>query len=166
MIFGDFNARHYSWNCSKTNKAGNVLYALQQTNNFMIFYPAEHTHHPHSGQTPSTIDLVLANVNFYFELTALAGHLSSDHNPIVCQIDEFIKVSSKKMFDYSKANWNGYRKIITDSIHSLTEPVSSYEIEQSIDNFSKLVLDAQTQNILTKSTNTHSSISSNTKQMI
>lgn len=29
MLFGDFNAKHSSWNCHLHNKAGNILYASQ-----------------------------------------------------------------------------------------------------------------------------------------
>lgn len=112
MIFGDFNPNHASWNCNKNNKAGNVLYSMQQSNDFMIYHTAEHSHHPHSGQTPSTIDMVLSNVNFFCDLTSLEGQLTSDHNPIVCRIDENINHIQYKSFDYRKANWNHFRVII------------------------------------------------------
>lgn len=166
MIFGDFNAKHYSWNCSKTNKAGNLLYTLQQSNSFMIYHTAEHTHHPHSGQTPSTIDLVLSNVNFFYEISSYAGHLSSDHNPIVCEIDEIIQQTQKKIYDYSKANWNEFRRCINNSIQALQTPETNVDIDDSIEKFTKIILDAQTHNIPTKSQNIRSAISTETKQLI
>lgn len=166
LIFGDFNAKHYSWNCNKTNKAGNILYKLQQNNSFMVFHTAEHTHHPHSGHSPSTIDLVLANVNFHFELTALSGYLSSDHNPIVCDIHDNIQISHNKIFDYKKANWNNFSKIISNKLRIFPVPQSPPEIDMAIDNFTKTILDAQAQSIPTKIIKNRPTISSNTEQLI
>lgn len=57
FIGGDFNARNGAWNCTRNNKAGNVLYSLQPRSNFFVHYPNSPTHFPHSGATPSTIDL-------------------------------------------------------------------------------------------------------------
>lgn len=166
LIFGDFNAKHNSWNCNINNKAGNILYAMQQSNPFMIFHTSEHTHHPHSGQTPSTIDLVLSNVNFYFELSVCAGYLSSDHNPIVCEIDENIHHSPKKVYEYNRANWNEFRRCIDYSIQSLQSPMSISDIDATINLFTYIVLDARNRCIPTKSTSVKSSISTETKQLI
>lgn len=59
LIFGDLNAKHTSWNCNINNRLGNLLFNAQQENPFMIFYTNQHTHYSHSGQTPSTIDLLI-----------------------------------------------------------------------------------------------------------
>lgn len=61
ILLGDFNAKHTSWNCNNNNAAGKSLFTLQQSEQFMVFHPTEHTHYPHSGATPSTIDLMVTN---------------------------------------------------------------------------------------------------------
>lgn len=166
MIFGDFNAKHSSWNCTKTNKAGNQLYALQQTNNFLIYHSPEHTHHPHSGQTASTIDILLSNVDFRFELSTIAGHLASDHDPVLCAIEHETQHLVKKQFDYPKADWNKYRRIIESRTQSLISPTSNTEIDQSINDFSRLILEAQAESIPLKKNIVRPNISSHTKQLI
>lgn len=56
VILGDLNARHSDWNCITNNRAGSTLQHLQLRSNFFICHPNTHTHFPHSGATPSTID--------------------------------------------------------------------------------------------------------------
>lgn len=85
MIFGDFNAIHRSWNGAKNNKSI--------------------THHPHLRQTPSTIDILHANVSLLFDISACAGHLSSDHDPVVCEIDEILRQSTPKNYNSKNADW-------------------------------------------------------------
>lgn len=82
LLFGDFNAKHNTWNCNNNNNAGVKLYSMQQLSQFMIFHTPVHTHYPHSGQTPSTIDLLITNVNFTFDLSALTrlSIIRSTHN--------------------------------------------------------------------------------------
>lgn len=106
ILFGDLNAKHTSWNCCVNNTAGCKLYALQQNSNFMIFHPTEHTHHPHSGQSPSTIDLLLSNVNFAFDLSVHSDQMTSDHVPVICSTNERIDLPNNFFFDYAKADWN------------------------------------------------------------
>lgn len=85
IVFGDFNARSSAWNCTKNNTTGNVLYNLQLRSNFFIAYPPTPTHYPHSGATPSTIDIVISNSSLYMSpLCALDNQLMSDHTPVTC----------------------------------------------------------------------------------
>lgn len=87
LLFGDFNAKHTTWNCNSNNRLGNSLYDSQQLSQFIIHHTAEHTHFPHSGQTPSTIDLLLANSNFSFDLSTISNStLSRIIYPIMFQL--------------------------------------------------------------------------------
>lgn len=166
MIFGDFNAKHRSWNCSKNNKSGNQLYALQHTSNFLIYNSPEHTHHPHSGQTPSTIDIVLANVNFTFQLSTRAGQLFSDHEPVVCEIDENRQQIASKTFDYKKADWNKFRRLIDLKLRTFQLPESSTDIDNAFNDLTKTILEAQTHSIPIKSVKNRTHISHETKKLI
>lgn len=166
MIFGDFNAKHRAWNCLSDNKSGKQLYSLQQTNEFMIFNTAEHTHHPHSGQTPSTIDIVLANVSFRFELSTLAGNLLSDHDPVVCLINEKLQHIHEKSFEYKRADWITFRRIVDYETRTLRLPDSCAEIDDAIVQFSNIIRLAQSESIPLKSSYAKSNISPDTKRLI
>lgn len=114
MIFGDFNAHHTAWNCKNTNTSGKTLFELQQNSQFVIFNTDEHTHYPHSGQTPSTIDLLLSNSSINFNLATHHDHFMSDHAPIICTTNTNIHHTQQQFFDYARANWNRYRRIIDE----------------------------------------------------
>lgn len=141
LVFGDFNARHTSWNCVSNNKAGTVLFGIQQTLPLLIYHTAEHTHFPHSGQTPSTIDLLLSNVNFPFELDTHPNHISSDHAPIICQTQLNMASNRRKMLNYRGADWNGFRRFL--DTHTLEPPSSPASIDSQIERFSALILQAR-----------------------
>lgn len=166
MVFGDFNARHQSWNCFNNNISGKLLFNLQNSNNFLIYNTPEHTHHPHSGQTPSTIDILLANVSFTFKLSTLNGQLYSDHEPIICDIEEFIPHSSIKSLDYKKADWNNYRRTIDSKMHSLQTPDSIGDIDSAIDIFTQIICESQHEHIPTKTFEPRPNITKDTKHLI
>lgn len=65
FIFGDFNAKHSSWNCSKNNNAGNDLFNLQNQNDFFIYYLDSPTYFSTSSSRnhQSTLDILLSNSN-------------------------------------------------------------------------------------------------------
>lgn len=170
VILGDLNAKHTTWNCVSNNTAGNCLYRLLQTSEFMLYHTNECTHYPHSGSTPSTIDVMLTNTHLPFELTALTDHLNSDHAPIICRIDAATILADQiQIFDYSKTNWNRYATIITDKIQHYQH--NRFETPQSIDNaieiLSLMIEDARKASTPTIIRNQkHTTISSFTKHLI
>lgn len=65
FALGDFNATHRSWNCSRNNKAGNILSDNANNGQFFILNTDTHTHFPsNSNHLPSTLDLILTNGHF------------------------------------------------------------------------------------------------------
>lgn len=166
LLMGDLNAKHTSWNCIKNNQAGIALFNLHQQSQFVIHHTPVHTHFPHSGQTPSTIDLSLSNVNFNFELTALTGQLSSDHTPIVCEILANTDLNHKPLFDYKKADWNKFQRYITHNINEIRLPTSRQEIDYAIDRFSILLVNARAISVPVFQPKNKPNISTNTKQLI
>lgn len=166
MIFGDFNAKHHSWNCTSMNNAGNALFNMQQNNNFMVHYPPEHTHFPHSGQTPSTIDLVITNVSFAFELFTHADQMSSDHTPVICNIFGSCNFSSRKIFDYSKADWKKYRQIIEMRLKNTPIPTTEAEVNQAIASFTEIIINARSTSVPIKIQRIKTKISNETRAMI
>lgn len=166
MVFGDFNAKHTSWNCNNNNKSGNLLFGMQQASNFMIFHPPDHTHFPHSGQSPSTIDLLLSHVNFAFDIVTSSEQISSDHSPVLCNVHGVSDCSTKKSFDYSKADWRKYRRLIENNINDIQISDSIMAIDIAFTKFTELVINARTASVPTKDFHAKTKISAETKRFI
>jgi len=135
FIFGDLNARSSAWNCTRNNTAGNVLYNLQLRSSFFIAHPPTPTHYPHSGATPSTIDIVLSNSPLYISpLTALDNQLMSDHTPVICSIDaDIIDKTTNKSPDFRRADWNVFENFLSSNIDLNADFNSSNVTKESID---------------------------------
>lgn len=87
IVGGDFNSRHYSWNCSRNNSAGNTLYHLVQNDDLLIHFPPTHTHFSHNRRSlPSTIDLIVTKGISNQCDTFTDDSISSDHVPVICSI--------------------------------------------------------------------------------
>lgn len=166
MIFGDFNAHHQSWNCHNMNTSGKSLYELHQNSGFIIYNTNEHTHYPHSGRTPSTIDLLLSNSGMNFDLRTHHDHFMSDHAPIICSTGSDVHHTQQKIFDYSKANWGQYRRIINEKIHELPVPNITNEIDIAFEQFTNLIQTTKFKCVPVKSEKIYSPITANTKQLI
>lgn len=166
MIFGDLNAHHPSWNCKSANTTGKTLFELQQNGQFLIFNTADHTHYPHSGRTPSTIDLLLSNSSIQFNLATHHDHFLSDHAPIVCTTNTRICHSQQKIFNYEKANWMLYRYIINDKTKFLPIPTTVTEIDTALEKFTELLHTTKISCIPVKPAKIYSPITDDTKNMI
>lgn len=116
IVLGDFNAKHTAWNCTANNRAG--MLNMLQTANFVLYHPDSHTHFPHSGATPSTIDYALTNTTVSFSnVYTLDSVLPSDHDPVICIVEGFDiakKIASKR--NYKKANWKKFSEIIEEKL--------------------------------------------------
>lgn len=114
IICGDLNAKHSSWNCSRANTSGNVLFNLQLSSNFFIYHPHGPTRYPQSSKgTPSTIDLMLTNSNML--ISPLISHehiLPSDHVPVTFSIEWQIENYSLRKIDFRNANWTQFQNNI------------------------------------------------------
>lgn len=149
VVFGDFNARSTAWNCSTNNTAGNVLYNLQMRSHFVINNSNTPTHFPHSGMTPSTIDIMLTNSSlFVSQLISDHDHLNSDHSTVTCTIDaDTVDRSPNKSPDYRRADWAAYEDYINNNIDLNADFNSSNVTESNIDlciaKFTSLILEAK-----------------------
>lgn len=105
-------------------------------------------------------------MGFQFDINTCPGHLTSDHDPAVCEIDENIRHFSKAQFDYSKANWNKYRRIIEAKTGTIPSPNTCDEIDNALEVFTKLIVDSQAKSIPTKIVCKNGNISFATKKLI
>lgn len=171
MLFADLNAKHTSWNCNNNNKSGNILFNMQQTSQFMIFHTSDFTHYPHSGQTPSTIDFLLTNVNFAFDISVHENHMTSDHAPIICNANGSITHTHKIVYDFRKANWSRYQQLIHNAITDYQIPSTKNGLNDAIVRFTNAILSARSDSIPRKtnrsmSNSSRTQISPHTKQLI
>lgn len=145
FILGDLNAHHLSWNCAKSDTAGNLLFNHQNSNNYYIYYPPNPTRIPQNltFRQASTIDLLLSNSTLQFsDLVTCPHSLYSDHVPILFFINEDIHHIEKSFLDFHNANWNRFKISLNSKITSsviLNENISSFNIEDSIKEFTDLV---------------------------
>lgn len=165
LIFGDFNAKHSSWNCKTHNTSGNTLFTLQQSSNFLIYHTDTPTHFPDSGRNPSTIDLLLSNVTFAFNLYVSQNLMQSDHVPIVCNYGS-VESYTTKLFDYSRAKWMKYRHVMESNVSRIASFDTPNEINTALSQLTQLILYAKTRCIPTKQSPQHRTISAHTKQII
>lgn len=92
LVCGDFNSKHWFWNCSRANQAGKILYII-------LIYIQK------SRIIPSTLDLVLSNGLPEISNLRSTQALSSDHLPIQFEIDNLLFCTqSTKFRQCSKAD--------------------------------------------------------------
>ena len=71
ILGGDFNSRHQNWGCLRANSWVNTLVCKQNSFNFDILYPSDHTYIP-------TLDLFITNVSQHISLPEVINGLGSD----------------------------------------------------------------------------------------
>lgn len=125
FIFGDFNAKHPSWNCISSNTNGNTLYSMQLNSNFFIHHtpnPTRFSQSASSSISPSTIDLLISNSSMDIEdLRTHQNIMMSDHTPVTCSIACIIPIRNMTYFDFKNTNWRSYRNVILSELPSFTE---------------------------------------------
>ncbi|CAF3875077.1 unnamed protein product [Rotaria sp. Silwood1] len=94
FIFGDFNAKHSSWDCETNNDSGNQIASwLEQTGNSMIL-PNKST----SRRSNSIIDFGLTHDASGW-ITEVLDEGTSDHYPILIQSSLFVENSNNFRLD-------------------------------------------------------------------
>ncbi|GFU12820.1 probable RNA-directed DNA polymerase from transposon BS [Trichonephila clavipes] len=81
VIFGDFNATHSAWNCSKNSPRGIRLKDFADDNNLEIAFPNSPTRYGYNSS--NTLDFALiSNFNYPYNIVSITD-LSSDRNPVM-----------------------------------------------------------------------------------
>lgn len=169
FIFGDFNSRHRLWYCSASNLAGRILYNLHQNSNILIQHPQEHTYFPaDSTRQSSMLDLAVTN-GLHQIVDTNTFPSSSDHNIVTYTIetDHTLQTQNARLIPcFKAANWQKYQDIVNQKIIDLQLNISSpYEstelLDEAINNFSEVLLDAQRQSVPLVSPNKYGIIITN-----
>lgn len=142
FIMGDFNSKHRSWNCTRSNIAGRILFDAQMTGNFMIYFPPEPTHFPYAANcSPSTIDLLLSTSNQ--QISDLVTHPSpSDHQFVSFSIylENELEIRPQRSIPlYSQANWEQFRLFIHFELAEDIRRAGSTRLVHSTDEIDALV---------------------------
>lgn len=133
IVSGDFNAKHKAWNNSKNCNRGSNLLRICNQKNFTIFSPDSPTLHPSRGDV-SVVDFVISKLFANISPIEVINDLSSDHFPILFNIDfDFPFESEKKSFNLAKANWRAYRERLEIHTVTLSEKYQSFSNESDID---------------------------------
>lgn len=142
IVVGDFNARHTDWNCLSNNIAGTELSNFLDTSDFILHSPGSPTHFPHSGATPSTIDLFITNSTCPVVNIGTLDYPISDHYPVLCQLNLSPTKVIEKTFRYDLADWKKFRENIVESAF-LPNTDSGPAIDDSIAKLTEIILRAR-----------------------
>lgn len=143
IVCGDLNAKHSSWNCSRANTSGNILYNMQLRSNFFIHYPSSPTRFPQSSQgSPTTIDLMITNSDLY--ISPLLTHdavLPSDHSPVTFSMEAHTGDNNIYKLDFKNINWVQYQRDIERLLSNINENhfMSTEHIESALERFIAII---------------------------
>lgn len=168
LVFGDLNAKHPAWNCSRSNLAGRILNDHQQLNNIYIKFPSTPTYYPHQSQRkPSTLDLLLSNSTLDISVETLSGELPSDHDPVVYNITANIKCTKQTYYDYKAADWETFQWFNDSKINNIVTELNTMSIDSGIKNLTSFIIEARDLSIPLKVWNNRSlNLSDTTKLCI
>lgn len=151
IIFGDLNAKHTTWRCNSNNSAGSALQTFLESSEYVLHAPDAPTHYPHSGATPSTIDLLLTNTSCIVANVYSMNTLLSDHCPVICKLKVTTEKVIESSFRYDLADWDKYRECI-EICNFIPSTESSTDIDESIKGLSNIITNARQMSV---PSNTH-----------
>ena len=130
VLMGDFNARHTSWNCLRSNKAGKILKNFIDSSPFYLCHPDEPTYNPISSlMAPSTIDLIVTDGSLNIDQLEVINQFTSDHYPIRFNIlNDPSTRSPKTLNNYKLANWDLFRSTISQSVSHTVNSLNNVEV--------------------------------------
>lgn len=135
FVIGDLNARHRSWNCSKMNKAGRLLFNEHENHNFYIHHPQKFTRVPQGRGSPSTLDLVLSNNRISMTVPEVLEELSSDHFPVIFTLNAESPFHSEvqRYRNFRRADWKSYSSFIHRNLDVTSPLISNLNSKNAID---------------------------------
>ncbi|GFT84406.1 probable RNA-directed DNA polymerase from transposon X-element [Trichonephila clavipes] len=141
VIFGDFNATHNYWNCSRNSTRGTQLKDFCDQVNLEIIYPDSPTRYGYN--TSNTLDIALVNdFNFPYNISSLT-ELSSDHNPVLLNFTFSLPIHQENPRAITTC-WRLFRKCLNNNIiignyASIKKPLA---LEEKIATFTEAVCSA------------------------
>lgn len=144
ILGGDFNARHSSWGCVRSNLWGKSLHDLSITHPISILYPSEHTYQPSNNLlTPSILDLYLINSSINLSTPIADCNLSSDHLPVRITLHpKSACLPNRQSLNIKRANWNTFKCSLKHKLKVSNLSLASITTEQDIDKLVEIFYNA------------------------
>ena len=141
---GDYNAKHPWWGSrqSYASPRGKQLYDAMQEQNLIPISTGEPTYWPSDkNKLPDLIDFAVTkgfNANYFSVQSCL--DLSSDHSPILIQLNtQIINTEKRNLLYNKKTNWQKYREYIEENLSCGIPLKSAKDLEKSIEIFNKVL---------------------------
>jgi exonuclease III len=147
ILAGDYNAKHTSWNNSKSNIKGKHLLRICNEKFCEIHFSEETTVFPSTGEL-SLLDLVISKRVTGIAKPCVINGLSSDHTPISFEIPTSVDELPEKVkiLNYAKADWKTFRSLANAKFMSIQNSQellsSSKDIDLCVEEFLNVVNDA------------------------
>jgi retron-type reverse transcriptase/endonuclease/exonuclease/phosphatase family metal-dependent hydrolase len=142
VLAGDLNAKHTEWNSCISNTKGNTLKRWAEDKEISILAPDGPTRFNSDG-TGDILDIALtANLN-WLHLLQTVPELNSDHNPVVMDIEGSDIHAIPQPAE--SISWKKFQEYINQNSFTPTDLDSTEKIDKAIENFTKLIIDAQKQ---------------------
>jgi exonuclease III len=142
IIAGDFNAKHSAWNNDKSCYRGRELLRLLDGNHFDIYSPNQPTLYPCRGK-PSIVDFVISKNVHAISKPNSHNDLSSDHIPILFELNSNFDHKDTKTFDFNKANWTLFRHSLDSKLVNISNNItlsSKNLIDSTIEKLNNAIL--------------------------
>ncbi|GFT18435.1 nucleic-acid-binding protein from transposon X-element [Trichonephila clavipes] len=161
FLFGDFNAKHPSWNPGRSNTNGNILCNWAVASALDILAPDTPTHF-NTYHTNAILDIGFA-VNLSHTEVFTINALSSDHNPVIF---DFVtnNVLPPILRTLKSTNWTKFQEII---YHNIPGNPRIYDLDLAIQSFTSNISNAISASTSTRLINTpHLHLPENIRELI
>ncbi|GFU73070.1 probable RNA-directed DNA polymerase from transposon X-element [Trichonephila clavipes] len=148
FLFGDFNAKHPSWNPGRANTNGNILCNWAVASALDILAPDTPTHF-NTYHTNAILDIGFA-VNLSHTEVFTINELSSDHNPVIF---DFVtnNVLPPILRTLKSTNWTKFQEIV---YHNIPGNPQIDDLDLAVQNFTSNVSNAISASTSTRLINT------------
>jgi hypothetical protein len=157
ILAGDLNAKSTAWHSHSMNTAGRILQSHMEQNNYTVVAPDTPTHYPDiHHHRPDVLDIaIIRSDNLQFKIKNL-DRLSSDHNPVLLEINGQIRRSGPPIFQKTLINWNKFQTNLHKSIANPNPLINSIDsLESAAANITEKFQEALKSNSITIPTNQH-----------
>ncbi|GFX41714.1 RNA-directed DNA polymerase from mobile element jockey [Trichonephila clavipes] len=161
FLFGDFNARHPSWNPGRANTNGNILCNWAVGSALDILAPDTPTHF-NIRHSNAILDIGFA-VNLFHTEVFTFNTLSSDHNPVIF---DFVtnNVLPTILRTLKTTNWIKFQEII---YHDIPGNPRIHDLDLAVQNFTSNISNAISASTSTRLINTpHLRLPENIRELI
>ena len=111
LVMGDFNGKHYMWGEETADPRGNMIAAFVGNEDVSVLNTGEPTHFHVQTGTFSRIDLSICSSNCYLDFAwqVLEDQHTSDHFPIIIDVEDSLPAPRSPRWCLERANWSQFK---------------------------------------------------------